>query len=116
MYGNFVSGIIDWHLHHVDVVRARVVILSYDELYREDGSLDADLILSQARLISEVTRRSPDCPDIEEFVRVHEYFLIGESVEEEQILMDAQMPINLTNVTMIFTNQDEPWIIIFVFI
>ena len=94
----------------ISMVRTKLVVSSYDELYREDGSLDADLILSQARLVSEVTQRSPDCPDIEEFVRVYEYFLIGESGEEERILMDAQIPIDLTNVTMTMTNQDEPWI------
>ena len=82
------------------MVQSKLVVSSYDELYREDGSLDADLILSQARLVSEVTQRSPDCPDIEEFVRVYKYFLIGESGEEERILMDAQMPIDLTIVTM----------------
>ena len=94
----------------ISMVRTKLVVSSFDELYREDGSLDADLILSQARLVSEVTQRSTDCPDIEEFVRVYEYFLIGESGEEEQILMDAQIPIDLKNVTMTFTNQDEPWI------
>ena len=92
------------------LVHTKLVVSSYDELYREDGSLDADLILSQARLVSEVTQRSPDCPDIEEFVRVYEYFLIGESGEEERILMDAQMPIDLTNVTMTMFNTEEPWI------
>ena len=81
----------------LSLVQSKLVVSSYDELYREDGSLDADLILSQARLVSEVTQRSPDCPDIEEFVRVYEYFLIGESGKEERTLMDAQMPIDLTN-------------------
>ena len=47
-----------------------------------------------------MTQRSPDCPDIEEFVRVYEYFLIRQSGKEERILMDAQMPIDLTIVTM----------------
>lgn len=92
------------------VVQSKLVVSSYDELYREDGNLDTDLILSQARLVSEVTQRSPDCPDIEESVRVYEYFLIGENGEEERILMDAQMPIDLTNVTRTVSNAEEPWI------
>ena len=83
----------------LSLVQSKLVVSSYDELYRGawTGSLDADMILSQARLVSEVTQRSPDCPDIEEFVRVYEYFLIGESGKEERTLMDAQMPIDLTN-------------------
>ena len=94
----------------ISVVQTKLVVSSFDELYREDGSLDADLIFSKARLVSEVTQRSYDCPDIEEFLRVYEYFLIDENGEEEQILMDAQMPIDLKNNTMTMTNKDEPWI------
>ena len=94
----------------ISVVRTKLVVSSFAELYREDGSLDGDLIINNARLVSEVTQRSSDCPDIEEMLRVYEYFLINEDGEEEQILMDAQLPIDLENVTMTMTNQEEPWI------
>ena len=94
----------------ISVVQTKLVVSSFAELYREDGSLDADLIFSKARLVSEVTQRSTDYPDIEEYLRVYEYFLIDENGEEEQTLMDAQMPIDLKNNTMTMTNKDEPWI------
>ena len=94
----------------ISAVRTKLVVSSFAELYREDGSLDGDLIINNARLVSEVTQRSSDCPDIEEMLRVYEYFLINEDGEEEQILMDAQLPIDLENVTMTMTNQEEPWI------
>ena len=117
MFANFVSSrivitmlVLASLLFPFSVIQSKLVVRSYDELYREDGSVDAEMIMSQARLVSEVTQRSTYCPDIEEYVRVYEYFLINENGEEEQVLMDAQLPIDLRNLTMTMTNENEPWI------
>ena len=113
---NFLNLLIDimlvffFLLTSLSVTWSKLVVSSFDDLYLEDGSLDSEMILSKARLVSEVKQQSPDCPDIEEYIRVYEYFLIDEHGEEEQILMDGQFPIDITNQTMTMTNQEEPWI------
>ena len=113
---NFLNSLIDimlvffFLLTSLSVTWSKLVVSSFDDLYLEDGSLDSEMILSKARLVSEVKQQSPDCLDIEEYIRVYEYFLIDEHGEEEQILMDGQFPIDITNQTMTMTNQEEPWI------
>ena len=94
----------------ISVIQSKLVVSSYDELYLEDGNLDVHLIMSQARVVSEVNQTSTDCPDIEEIIRVYEYFLLKENGEEERILMDAQLPIDVKDTKMTFTNSEEPWI------
>ena len=92
----------------LDLVSARLVLDSRDDLYQDNGEVDYDRINSEAHLLSVTTEPYQQCPEVELEVREFEFFLrengeeVRETVETAQ-LMDGVSVRHVQNI-------NEDWI------
>ena len=91
-------------------VFAKLVVRNEDELYSEDGSMDAQRIFAEADVINSTVRQSIHCPFIEEELKYFEYFIVDQDGNEQRDVIEAQIPIDNIIDNMQLTNTYEPWI------
>ena len=97
-------------LPYLSVVFAKLVVRHEDELYLEDGNMDAERILAEADVINSTVRQCAHCPFVEEELKYFEYFIVDEDGNEQRDVIEAQIPIDNIIDNMQLTNTKEPWI------
>ena len=93
----------------VTLVSCRLVLDSWAELYKEDGSVDIDRLVTEADLLSVTTKPYDKCPLVEVEVLEYEVFLMVEGVEVRDTLEKENL-MDVWNTTGTVTSQEESWI------
>ena len=82
---------------------------SWAELYKEDGSVDIDRLVTEADLLSVTTKPYDKRPLVEVEVLEYEVFLMVEGVEVRDTLEKENL-MDVWNTTGTVTSQEESWI------
>ena len=90
-------------------VSSRLVLESWSDLYRDDGSVDTDRIVREASLVSVTTEPYPKCPDVQLEVHEYEFFLVKDGVETRYTIA-AKNIVDIFNTTRTMKNNEDPWI------
>ena len=96
-------------LFTLDLVSTRLVLDSWDDLYRDDGSVDVKRLDSQAKPLSVSREPYEDCPEVEVEITEYEIFLLNDGVEVADSIKSYKI-IDIQNITRTVTNEDHPWI------
>ena len=96
-------------LFTLDLVDSRLVLDSWDELYRDDGSVDVERLVREGTTLSVTTEPYQDCPDVDVEVTKYEVFLVNDGVEVADTIM-TQKIIDIQNITGTVQNEEHPWI------
>ena len=96
-------------LFTLDLVDSRLVLDSWDELYRDDGSVDVERLVREGTTLSVTTEPYQDCPDVDVEVTEYEVFLVSDGVEVADTIM-TQKIIDIKNITGTVQNEEHPWI------
>ena len=96
-------------LFTLDLVDSRLVLDSWDELYRDDGSVDVERLVREGDTLSVTTEPYQDCPDVDVEVTEYEVFLVSDGVEVADTIM-TQKIIDIKNLTGTHQNEEHPWI------
>ena len=96
-------------LFTLDLVDSRLVLDSWDELYRDDGSVDVERLVREGETLSVTTEPYQDCPDVDVEVTKYEVFLVNDGVEVPDTIM-TQKIIDIKNITGTVQNEEPPWI------
>jgi len=97
-------------LSYVGAVFTKLVVRNEDEIYMEDGSMDAQRIFAEADVINSTIRQSEHCSFVDEELKYFEYFIVDEEGTEERNIIEAQIPIDNIIDSRQVTNIHEPWI------
>jgi len=97
-------------LSYVGAVFTKLVVRNEDEIYLEDGSMDAQRIFAEADVINSTIRQSEHCSFVDEELKYFEYFIVDEEGTEERNIIEAQIPIDNIIDSRQVTNIHEPWI------
>ena len=91
----------------VKAVSCRLVLDSWDDIYREDGSVDVDKLVSDADIVGVTRKPHPGCPEVNIEVTEYEMFL---RVDGEEVR--ATLDVSLQSVDIISVeSKTEPWIV-----
>ena len=93
----------------MEAVSSRLVLESWAEIYREDGSVDLDRLLAEADIVSVSTEPYQECPEVNVNVTEYEIFLMEEGVEVRDTL-EKQEIYDIWNTTKTVRSMSEPWI------
>ena len=96
-------------LFTLDLVDSRLVLDSWDDLYRDDGSVDVERLVREGETLSVTTEPYQDCPDVDVEVTEYEVFLVSDGVEVADTIM-TQKIIDIKNITGTVQNEEHPWI------
>ena len=96
-------------LFTLDLVDSRLVLDSWDDLYRDDGSVDVERLVREGETLSVNTQPYQDCPDVDVEVTEYEVFLVNDGVEVADTIM-TQKIIDIKNITGTVQNEEHPWI------
>ena len=96
-------------LFTLDLVDSRLVLDSWDDLYRDDGSVDVERLVREGETLSVNTQPYQDCPDVDVEVTEYEVFLVSDGVEVPDTIM-TQKIIDIKNITGTVQNEEHPWI------
>ena len=96
-------------LFTLNLVDSRLVLDSWDELYRDDGSVDVERLVREASPLSVTTEPYQDCPDVDVEVTVYEVILLNDGEEVADSIMSYKI-IDIKNLTGTVQNEDHPWI------
>ena len=96
-------------LFTLDLVDSRLVLDSWDDLYRDDGSIDVERLVREGETLSVTTEPYQDCPDVDVEVTEYEVFLVSDGVEVADTIM-TQKIIDIKNITGTVQNEEHPWI------
>ena len=81
-----------------------LVLQSWSDLYREDGSVDTERLAMEADLLSVTTQPDPSCPQVE--LEVAEYKVVVAGTED---LFQVKTR-KASHMKRIVANEEEPWI------
>ena len=88
-------------------VSCRLVLDSWTDIYREDGSVDVDKLVSEADIVGVTRKPHPGCPEVNIEVTEYEMFL---RVDGEEVR--ATLDVSLQSVDIISVeSKTEPWIV-----
>ena len=91
----------------VKAVSCRLVLDSWADIYREDGSVDVDKLVSEADIVGVTRKPHPGCPEVNIEVTEYEMFL---RVDGEEVR--ATLDVSLQSVDIISVeSKTEPWIV-----
>ena len=91
----------------VKAVSCRLVLDSWADIYREDGSVDVDKLDSEADIVGVTRKPHPGCPEVNIEVTEYEMFL---RVDGEEVR--ATLDVSLQSVDIISVeSKTEPWIV-----
>ena len=91
----------------VKAVSCRLVLDSWTDIYREDGSVDVDKLVSEADIVGVTRKPHPGCPEVNIEVTEYEMFL---RVDGEEVR--ATLDVSLQSVDIISVeSKTEPWIV-----
>ena len=96
-------------LFTLDLVDSRLVLDSWDDLYRDDGAVDVERLVREGETLSVTTEPYQDCPDVDVEVTEYEVFLVNDGVEVADTIM-TQKIIDIKNITGTVQNEEHPWI------
>ena len=96
-------------LFTLDLVDSRLVLDSWDELYRDDGSVDVERLVREGTTLSVTTEPYQDCPDVDVEVTEYEVFLLNDGEEVVDSIKSHQI-IDIKNLTGTIQNEEYPWI------
>ena len=96
-------------LFTLELVDSRLVLDSWDDLYRDDGSVDVERLVREGETLSVTTEPYQDCPDVDVEVTEYEVFLVSDGVEVADTIM-TQKIIDIKNITGTVQNEEHPWI------
>ena len=82
---------------------------SWDDLYRDDGSVDMERLTREADPLSVTTEPYQECPEVDVKVTLYEVFLLEDGVEVEDSIMSHKV-IDIKNQTGTIQNEEHPWI------
>ena len=90
-------------------VTSRLVLESWNEIYREDGSVDLDRLLPEADIVGVTTEPYQECPQVNVNITEFELFLVEEGVEVRDTIEKQELS-DLWNTTKTVRSLTEPWI------
>ena len=96
-------------LFTLDLLDSRLVLDSWDELYRDDGSVDVERLVREGTTLSVTTEPYQDCPDVNVEVTKYEVFLLNDGVEVPDTIT-SRIIIDIKNLTGTHQNEEHPWI------
>ena len=96
-------------LFTLELVDSRLVLDSWDDLYRDDGSIDVERLVREGETLSVTREPYQDCPDVDVEVTEYEVFLVSDGVEVADTIM-TQKIIDIKNITGTVQNEEHPWI------
>ena len=96
-------------LFTLDLVDSRLVLDSWEDLYRDDGSVDVERLVREARTLSVTTEPYQDCPDVDVEVTEYEVFLLNDGEEVADSIKSHKI-IDIQNLTGTIQNEEHPWI------
>ena len=92
------------------LVSSRLVLDSWSDLYKEDGSVDVARLETEADLVSVTRKPFPKCPLVEVEVLEYEVFLMVEGAEVRDTLEKENL-LDVWNTTGSVRSQEESWIL-----
>ena len=93
----------------VKAVSCRLVLHSWADIYREDGSVDVDKLDSEADIVGVTRKPYPECPEVNIEVTEYEMFLRVDGEEVRDTLKKQELS-DLRNTTKTIMSTTEPWI------
>ena len=93
----------------LELVSSRLVLDSWDDLYREDGSVDVERLTREAETLSVSIEPYQDCPEVDVEVTEYQIFLLEDGVEVEDSIQSHKI-IDMKNLTGTIENEEHPWI------
>ena len=96
-------------LFTLDLVDSRLVLDSWEDLYRDDGSVDVERLVREAGTLSVTTEPYQDCPDVDVEVTEYEVFLLNDGEEVADSIKSHKI-IDIKNLTGTIQNEEHPWI------
>ena len=96
-------------LFTLDLVDSRLVLDSWEDLYQDDGSVDVERLVREARTLSVTTEPYQDCPDVDVEVTEYEVFLLNNGEEVVDSIKSHKI-IDIKNLTGTIQNEEYPWI------
>ena len=93
----------------VKAVSCRLVLDSWADIYREDGSVDVDKLDSEADIVGVTRKPYPECPEVNIEVTEYEMFLRVDGEEVRDTLKKQELS-DLRNTTKTIMSTTEPWI------
>ena len=96
-------------LFTLDLVDSRLVLDSWEDLYQDDGSVDVERLVREARTLSVTTEPYQDCPDVDVEVTEYEVFLLNDGEEVVDSIKSHKI-IDIKNLTGTIQNEEYPWI------
>ena len=93
----------------VKAVSCRLVLDSWTDIYREDGSVDVDKLVSEADIVGVTRKPHPGCPEVNIEVTEYEMFLRVDGEEVRDTLKKQELS-DLRNTTKTIMSTTEPWI------
>ena len=94
----------------LEVASSRLVLESWSDLYRDDGSVDLDKLVSQADLLAVTTKPYSECPEVNIDIEEYEVFLMVDGVEVRDTLEKEEVN-DIWNTTRTIKSEAEPWIL-----
>ena len=91
----------------VKAVSCRLVLDSWDDIYREDGSVDVDKLVSEADIVGVTRKPYPECPEVNIEVTEYEMFLRVDGEEVRDTLDVSLQSVDIISVE----SKTEPWIV-----
>ena len=88
---------------------SRLVLDSWDDLYREDGEVDVERLMREADLLTVTTKPYQDCPEVDMDVYEYEVFLMVDGLEVRDTLEKENVR-DIWNTTRTISSLTEPWI------
>ena len=89
----------------VKAVSCRLVLDSWADIYREDGSVDVDKLDSEADIVGVTRKPYPECPEVNIEVTEYEMFL---RVDGEEV-RDTLDTLSVEKLSV--KSKTEPWIV-----
>ena len=96
-------------LFTLDLVDSRLVLDSWEDLYQDDGSVDVERLVREARTLSVTTEPYQECPDVDVEVTEYEVFLLNDGEEVVDSIKSHKI-IDIKNLTGTIQNEESPWI------
>ena len=90
-------------------VICRLVLDSWADIYREDGSVDVGRLASQADIVAVTSRPHLECPQVNVEVTEYEVFLVVDGLEVRDTLEKQELS-DVWNTTKTIQSTTEPWI------
>ena len=90
-------------------VTCRLVLESWADIYREDGSVDVGRLTSQADIVGVTSRPHPDCSQVNVEVTEFEVFLVVDGLEVRDTIEKQELS-DIWNTTKTIASLTETWI------